>query len=159
MAKITVLEQKTFQGKPSGFKVTLDDGTTGNLSEKVSDKGLRVGDNVIVTLIPYTSKAGVTSNLIGLKLNQQNFTPSPTQTAPVQQSAVQPNANPVPRPTIHVGSGKSAQELKAEASTQILLKILGVFYEGKLESAQLSVNLMEFSRLIWSEIDEIYGSK
>jgi len=68
MAKITVLEQKTFEGKPSGFKVTLDNGTQGNLQEKESDKGLRVGDEVAVTLIPYTSKKGVTSNLLGLRL-------------------------------------------------------------------------------------------
>jgi hypothetical protein len=157
MAKITILEQKTFNNKPSGFKVTLDDGTVGNLDEKASDKGLRQGDNVIVTLIPYTSKAGNKSNLLGLRLIQLNSVPS-TPSQPTPQSSL-PAQNPLPRPTINVGAGKTAHELKAEASTQILLKILNVFYEGKLESAQVSVNLMEFSRLIWSEIDEIYSQK
>ena len=154
MAKIVNWEQKTYMNKPSGFKATLDTGTVGNVDEKASDTGLRVGGNVIVTLIPYTSKKGVQSNLLGLRLTQQPVIS--TQTTPIIKP---PDPQPTPRPTINVGSGKSAQEMKADASTKILLKILDVFYGGKFESAKISVDLMEFSRLIWSEIDEIYSQK
>lgn len=158
MTTITNLEQKTYNNKPSGFKVTLSDGRTGNLEEKQSDKGLRVGDPVTVTEIPYTSKAGNVSTLYGLRL--AGHIPS---TSPQQQSSgtLAPPAPPAPpqRPAIHVGAGKSKEELKSEASTQILLKILDFFNEGKLESAQISVTLKEYDRLIWSEINEIFNQK
>jgi hypothetical protein len=151
MTTITNLEQKTFNNKPSGFKVTLSDGRTGNLEEKQSDKGLRVGDAVNVTEIPYTSKAGNVSTLYGLRLAGQN--------APPQQQQASTPAQQPQRPAIHVGAGKSKEELKSEASTQILLKILDFFNQGKLESAQISVTLKEYDRLIWSEIDEIFSQK
>ena len=147
MSKITLLTQKTFDGKPSGFAVTLDDGRFGNLQEKESDKGLKVGDDVIVTEIPYTSKKGVKSTLLGLKLNQHP-----------QQIETQ-GATPPQRPAIHVGAGKSANELKADASISVLLKILDAFYAGKLGSAQISVELKEYDRLAWSEIDEVFSGK
>jgi hypothetical protein len=146
MAKITVLEQKTFQGKPSGFKVTLDNGTTGNLTEKESDEGLKVGDEVTCTLIPYTSKKGVQSNLLGLRKMQ----PSAAQTPPPP---------PPLRPAINVGVGKSKEELKVEATISVAEVLIKGFCEGKLESAQVSINVKEFGRLLWSEIEEIYGGK
>lgn len=151
MTKITNLEAKTYQGKPSGFKITFDDGRTGNLTEKESDKGLRVGDDVIVTEVPYTSKAGAKSTLYGARLMQ----------TPAAQSSNAPlsTPQPPPKPLIHVGAGKSKEEVKSEAYTQILLKILDFFYVNKLESAQVSVYLKDFGGLIGSEIDEIYGSK
>jgi hypothetical protein len=153
MTKISVLEQKTFEGKPSGFKVTLDDGRSGNLQEKESDKGLRLGDEVIVKEIPYTSKAGKTSTLYGLRLNQGAPVQQPPQTATSQ------SATPTPRPSIHVGSGKSKEELKAEAAIRIAEECIRAYYGGKLESAQISVDQAEFAKLLWSEIDEIFSSK
>jgi hypothetical protein len=88
MAKITALEQKTYQGKPSGFKVTFDDGRSGNLQEKESDKNLRVGDTVSVVEIPYTSKAGVASTLYGVRLISVPAQPqgNPLPPAPAQQA-------------------------------------------------------------------------
>ena len=151
MAKITVLEQKTFQGKPSGFKVTLDNGTTGNLTEKESDEGLKVGDEVTCTLIPYTSKKGVQSNLLGLRKVQQTAAQTPPAPPPSQPQQI--------RPAINVGLGKSKEELKVEATLCVAEVLIKGFCEGKLESAQVSINVKEFSRLLWSEIEEIYGTK
>jgi hypothetical protein len=150
MTKISVLEQKTFEGKPSGFKVTLDDGRNGNLQEKESDKNLRVGDEVVVKEIPYTSKAGKTSTLYGLRLSQSAPTTPPT---PSQAPS------PTPRPSIHVGSGKSKEELKAEAAIRIAEVCIQAYYGGKLESAQIAVDQKEFTALLWSEIDEIFSGK
>lgn len=147
MAKITKLEQKTFEGKPQGFKVTFDDGRTGNLNEKESDKGLREGDEVFVTEIPYKSKAGKESILYGVHLTQGGAKPSALSAAPP------------PRPAIHVGTGKSKEELKVNASIAVLERILSAFYDGKLQSAQISVELKEYDRLIWSEIDEIFSGR
>ena len=150
MSKITILEAKTYQGNPSGFKVTLDDGRTGNVQEKGSDKGLRVGDEVLVKEIPYTSKAGVTSTLYGLRLN----TGQPIINTPSQQ----PQSKPQP-PQIHVGAGKSKEELKADAASKMAEIVINAFFQDKLDAGQIEVRAREYTKLLWSEIDEIFSTK
>lgn len=152
MSKITVLEQKTFEGKPSGFKVTLDDGRNGNLQEKESDKGLRVGDEVTVKEIPYTSKKGVTSTLYGLRLNT-----SPTQTLVPTSSQSSPTAPQ--RPTINVGAGKSANELKADAAIAMAKACLQAVKDDKLDFGQVAEKQKFITKLLWEEIDEIFSNK
>lgn len=151
MAKITVLEAKTYQGKPSGFKVTLSDGTTGNLQEKESDKGLRVGDEVIVRLIPYTSKAGVTSNLLGLRLNQggtpQAYTPPPT---PLPQPTQQPN-NPPPRTNVPTGSSGT---IKAQASIKAMEYIIDCFIADKITWDLIMPRHKELTGYLNDAVDE-----
>jgi hypothetical protein len=153
MTKITGLEQKMFQNKPQGFKVTFDDGRNGNMEEKQSDKGLRIGDEVIVTEIPYTSKAGKVSTLYGVRLNQgqpqQSYTP-----APQSSNVPQP-----PRPAIHVGAGKSKEELKADAAIRMAEIVIEGFFNDKVESANVEPKAREYTKLLWSEIEEIFSGK
>ena len=153
MAKITNLEQKTFQGKPSGFKVTLDDGTNGNLQEKESDKGLRVGDDVIVTLIPYTSKAGVTSNLLGLRLaNTAGTTVAHAPSAP----APQPQAGAVKPPnTSAVSAAKSFTEMKFEGRIVCLKLAVECILQGKMERPEAKEAFAEWTSLLDTSIDEL----
>ena len=145
---IKKLEEQTFQGKPNGFKVTLADNTEGYL-QKESDDGLREDLKVIAEVKDYTSKAGKHSNLITLR--------KPQYASHTAETASQ--APPPQRPTINVGSGKSKEELKSEASIRITCELIKAFGEGKLESAQVSTHEQEFSRLLWSEIDEIFSKK
>lgn len=149
MTKITSLEAKTYQGKPQGFKVTLDDGRSGNLEEKQSDKGLRVGDEVFVTEIPYTSKAGNKSTLYGLRLA--------SNTQPQAQGNT--HADSPQRPAIHVGSGKSKEELKSEAAIRMAETVLKGFFAGNLDSGQVEPKQREYTTLLWSEIDDIFSRK
>jgi hypothetical protein len=149
MSKITGLEQKTFQGKPSGFKITFDDGRSGNMEEKQSDKGLRVGDDVVVTEIPYTSKAGKQSTLYGVKLVQQ----SAAQTS-------QPPANvPIPpKPQIHVGTPKSIQELKTEAAIRCMGFMIESFIADKAEWGEIAEKQKILFNLVCGEIDDCFKS-
>jgi hypothetical protein len=145
MAKITVLEAKTFQGKPSGFKVTLSDGTTGNMQEKESDKGLRVGDEVNVTLIPYTSKAGVQSNLIGLRLAQGTaplITPSqPSKITPPNTSAI--------------SASKSFTEMKFEGRVVCIKLAVECILQGKMERKEAIESFAEWVSVLDASIDEL----
>jgi hypothetical protein len=139
MAKITGLEQKTFNNKPSGYKVTLDDGRTGNLEEKQSDKGLRVGDEVIVTEIPYTSKAGNKSTLYGLRLSGAIATtgaPTPQQSAPP--------VNPPPRP---------AQQQTAPTTTLTTMK-----FQSRMKCMELAHNAYLAGKLDDKEAKEHFVS-
>lgn len=149
MITVTKLEQKTYQGKPQGFKVTLSDGRNGNLNEKESDKGLREGDTVIVTEIPYTSKAGVASILYGIKLGQGLAT---------QQASSTPTPQPQ-RPFIHVGAGKTKEELKADAAISMASACLQAVKEDKLDFGQVAEKQKFMTKLLWEEIDEIFSSK
>lgn len=146
MSKITKLEQKTYNGKPSGFKVTFDDGRNGNLNEKESDKGLREGDNVTVTEIPYTSKQGVASTLYGVRIANQS----------AQQQASS-GATPPPRPAIHVGAGKSKEELKADASIAMAIACLEAVKEDKIDFGQVAERQKFMAKLLWEEIEEIFS--
>lgn len=160
MARITVLEQKTYQGKPSGFKVTLDDGRNGNMQEKESDKGLRVGDEVFVTEIPYTSKAGVTSTLLGLRLANTAGTtvihaplpapPMPMQTQPQpQQSAVRPPN------TSAIHTAKSFNEMKFEGRIVCIKLAVECILQGKFEKPEAMEAFAEWVTVLDASIDEL----
>jgi hypothetical protein len=137
MAKITVLEQKTFEGKPSGFKVTLDDGRSGNLQEKESTKGLRVGDVVDVKEIPYTSKKGVASTLYGLTLAGTTSVATSTPQAPRQQA-----------PTVAPSVMKSDAVFKA-------MQLANEDYRAdKCTFEEVKAHFHTYLDALWSAIDE-----
>ena len=151
---ITKLEAQTYQGKPNGFKVTMADGTEGYL-QKESDDNLREGDKVIAEYKDYTSKAGNKSVLVTLK-RVQYASPQAEQSGYKTQTVF---GIPPERPAINVGVGKSKKEMKAMASIEIAVKLIELLKNGKLESAQLAVELREWDVLVWSEIDEAYSGK
>jgi hypothetical protein len=83
MAKITFLEQQMKDGKPSGFKISLSDGTQGYLVEKDSDKGIKVGDEVTFTAV---TPEGKTYKKVTVKLVQQGSAQSSALTPPQSQT-------------------------------------------------------------------------
>ena len=152
MAKLIKLEQKTFEGKPSGFKITLDDNRTGNLQEKESDKGLREGDDVIVTEIPYTSKAGKTSTLYGLRLNL-----SPTHAPQSTPPPAPLNKPSVPNTSILVG--KTIEEQKVTAAISAMEFVIGAITNGETDWPKMPELQRHATQLLWDEIDEVYKGK
>jgi hypothetical protein len=148
MLTITKLEGKTYQGKPSGFVVTLSDGTTGNLEEKQSDKGLRVGDPVAYTPIPYTSKAGKTSTLIGLRLVQGG------QVGSQAGGQVSPNIT-VGKPQLlsaaPVGNLKS--QTRAKVPFTAMEKIIDLVIAGKITWQQIKESHLELCNILYDEIE------
>jgi hypothetical protein len=154
MTKITSLEQKTFQGKPSGFKVTLSDGRIGNLQEKESDKGLRVGDEVIVKEIPYTSKAGVASILLGLRLHTvgQTVTAPATATQFIHPQGITP---------LHMNNGANVnagvkEEMKFKFRTILLPIALGFYKDGKFNNQEALENCAGWVSFADGLVDEIF---
>jgi len=151
MTKITALVQKTFQGKPSGFTVTFDDGRSGNMEEKQSDKGLRVGDEVIVTEIPYTSKAGKQSTLYGVRLGRQGSQTPPLYKAP-QNTLQQPPLNPGDRLT-----ALSNASLKASYRVELAKVVMTGVTAGKIEHKEVKEWFTEFCSMVDDSIDELLG--
>lgn len=151
MAKITALEQKTYLGKPSGFRVTLDTGASGNLEEKSSDQGLQVGEEVAVTLIPYTSKAGKQSTLIGLRRAQAG---APVQQAQQPVSNVQTPQIAPPRAsnTALITGGKGIVEMKHESRIAVIEVLGKLASEGKIEPKDIT----EFFNQFYPAVDLSY---
>ena len=156
MAKLIKLEQKTFEGKPSGFKITLDDNRTGNLQEKESDKGLREGDDVIGTEIPYTSKAGKTSTLYGLRRNIGESPYRPPTSVPLTQN------NPGNKPSVPNASilvGKTIEEQKVTAAISAMEFVIGAITNGETDWPKMPELQRHATQLLWDEIDEVYKGK
>jgi hypothetical protein len=148
MTTITKIEDKTFEGKVTGHIVTLSDASTGYLDDKGSTKGLRVGDAVTCTSTDKQNKKGGTYKLLTLTLQGQEAVVPPVSTTP-----------PLPRPEIHVGAGKSAKELKIEASIRIAEVAFKAVLDDKISSAEAVENHKTYKGLVWSDIDAVYGSK
>jgi hypothetical protein len=148
MTKITALEAKTYQGKPSGFKVTFDDGRSGNLQEKESDKGLRVGDDVWVTEIPYTSKAGVKSTLYGVRLHMQSPATQTPPSGPPPQQPTSPKAPIIPAPT------GSLLQIKANATVQAMKFVVDAFIADKINWDKIKEYHKEITGYLNDAIDE-----
>ena len=145
MSKITKIERKEseFKGvKKTSYIGTLDDGTSGYFNPKF-DTEFREGDDVSYTKAEKTGKNGTYFVLTLTKLGTS------------AQSAPKPTLNP----QIHVGTGKSKEEMKAEASIRLIIPFIDAFLENKIESGEIAIKHKEFSKLIQSEIDEIYSGK
>jgi len=148
MTTITNLEAKTYNNKPSGFKITLSDGRTGNLNEKESDKGLRIGDPVIVTEIPYTSKEGKHSTLYGVRLAQG-----------VQQSShPQPSSHPSSPVKVPL-SGSEIKIHKVEASIKALRFVIDAYNADKVQWNEIATKQKECTNILFADIDDIYAEK
>jgi hypothetical protein len=148
MAKITKLEQQFKDNKPNGFKINLDNGVFGYLVEKDSDRGIKEGDEVFYT---EETPTGKNYKKITVHLTQGGLTPSGTSQSPAPQP--QPG-----KPIIHVG-GKSKEEIKCECAIRILEAILDGFFDAKIESTQVSIKAIEYTKLLWSEVDEAFAGK
>ena len=143
--KIKTMEPKTYQGKPNGYKIVLEDGTEGNLVEKDSDKGLRVGDTVEATVTDYVSKSkGTHSNLITLKLIPNNV-----------QNPVQTGTNPPPPPPPKVQVPTTAlQTLKAQSVVKGMEFIISMFIADKITWDQIQPKFKELSGYLMDGIEE-----
>jgi hypothetical protein len=144
MTKITRLEKKPdFQGKSQGFKVTLDNGIEGNLQEKESDGDLKIGDDVVATVVDYVSKAGKHSNLITLKRFVPSFTP-PEKLLPKTS-----NTSLSIIPSIEIF------KVKAEALIRLAEVIVEVLMEGRTTDVNAVQKFNEWKVIMENAIDDI----
>ena len=139
--RIKTMEAKTFGGKPSGYKIILEDGTEGNLSEKDSDSGLRVGDTVEATVVDYVSKKGNHSNLITLKLVSET-----------QQKSVQTEPKAMPA-KVQVRT-TALQTLKAQSVVKAMEFMINCFIADKITWDQIQPKFKELSGYLIDGIEE-----
>jgi hypothetical protein len=155
MSKITALTPKTYQNKPSGFTVTFEDGRSGNMEEKQSDKGLRVGDEVVVTEIPYTSKAGKQSTLYGVRLNVRG-TQLPQAAPPQTPATPAKDDDTIFLPPLKgVVKAKTVTEMKYEGRIYCFKLAVKCFLGREIEFKNVREYFTEWVDMMDAAIDEI----
>lgn len=141
MTTITKYEPQYKEGKPSGVKVNLSDGTWGYLVEKDSDKGLAQGDAVT-----YTAETPAGKQYKKLTIKKEGSVPSaPSSQTPITSSA--PNAP------------KAGKELvlqaKVEASFKAMSFAIDAFIADKIGYEKVNDTFKELSQYLYDAIDEI----
>lgn len=144
MTTITKLEQQFKDGKPSGYKVNLANGTFGYLNEKESDKGLKEGDAVTFTAV---TPDGKSYKKLTLKKAQ-----GASEAQPVSNNSPKAS-NPLP---INAGQIKV---LKADASIKALEFVMDAFKSERIDWTQVREKQAECANILWDEIDAIFTDK
>ena len=140
MITITKIEQQFKpDGKPSGYKVNLSDGTFGYLVEKESDKDLKDGE-----VVTYTAEtpAGKTYKKLTVKREGQSSSATP------QQQSSQPAAK--------MPSTFNVAQMRFDARMKCLELANNAFVAGKLDDAQAKEHAAAWIVMADSLINEIY---
>jgi len=148
--KITKLEPQMKDGKPNGFKVEISDGAWGYLVVKDSDKDLALGEEVTYTAV---TPEGKSYKKMTIKRAAPAFVPTGGVTPQFPSSTPQ-------KPVIHVGAGKSLEELKCEA----LLQLTKLVYEkqvipDKMDLGEMALKVKDVAKFVYSEYDDIFAKK
>jgi hypothetical protein len=150
-SKVVRVEPKTYQDKVTGHIITLENGTSGYLDDKGSDKDIKEGEIVEYEGVQKQNKKGGTYTLLTLKrlVTTANNTTG-TVTAP-----------PAPQPVSFVPPVQhgNLDALKVETLVPIARIIMDGIIAGKIES-----NTKDFREWynvltddIFSSIDELKG--
>jgi len=144
-SKITKLEQQMRDGKPSGFKITLADGTNGYLDEKNSEKGLRDGDDVFYEAVTPEGK-----NYKKISCNRTNGGQAPTP---------QPSFKPAggQSPSLSPSSSFQPQSVftaKANATVKAMEFVIDMFIADKMKWDEIKPKHKELTGYLNDAIDE-----
>jgi len=140
--KVKSVETKEYNGKKS-YTVTLENGVSGYLNAQGSDN-IGEGNEVDYTLEVKKNKKGGEYNLLTVKLvsnNVQNPVQTETKAAPMLQS------------------NDMVKKIKAEAAIRMMESAMDLFVKENLDWDKMSERQEYVTRLVWGEIDEIYGLK
>lgn len=139
-SKITKLEQQMKDGKPSGFKINLADGTFGYLDEKNSERGLREGDDVFYEAI---TPEGKSYKKISVNRTNGGKTPSQSSNNPPPPSA--PNSSFQPQ---------SVSKVKSEATIKAMEFMVSMFIADKVKWDEIKPKHKELTSYLNDAIDE-----
>lgn len=137
--KIKSITPKTFQGKVTGYNITLTDGTTGYLADKASDKDLKEGEEVNYTTEVKQNKQGGNYNLLTVK---RGSTGSSSNT-------------PAPQP--HAPKTINTAQMKHENRLKCMELAHEAYVAGKLDNADAQQHAREWVALADDLTDGIFG--
>ena len=142
-SKVVKIEARTFQGKVTGHTVTLENGTSGYLDDKGSDKDIREGEIVEYTSETKQNKKGGTYTLLTLK----RLVTAGTVTTPPPAPGV-----PIPAP-VPASLSTDLDRLKYDCLVPVARIIMDGVISGKIEN-----NPKEFKEWFNALTDDIYAS-
>ncbi len=144
-SKVVKIEPKTYQGKVTGHTIILENGTSGYLDDKGSDKNIKEGEIVEYLSVAKQNKNGGTYNLLTLKrlVTTANNTTG-TVTAP-----------PAPQPAAFVPPAQHGDlnQLKYASLVPVAKIVMDGIIAGKIENTV--ANFREWFNAL---TDDIYAS-
>ena len=154
--KIKSIESKSFTNNSTGktsvsHTVVLEDGVSGYLDDKSSDKDLKQGETVNYLIEVKQNKKGGNYNLLTIKRDGVTTAPS----APAPQAQTPPPTGSQPK----YSSQRSIQDWKAQSAIDAMGFMVDAVATGKIDWPQLREKQREACTILWDEIDEIFNSK
>ena len=144
--RVKTFETKEYNGKKS-YTVTLENGVCGYLNSQGSDN-IGEGNEVDYTLEVKKNKKGGEYNLLTVKLVSE------TQQKPLQ------TVTPLPPVSANAPQSNDAvRKIKSEAAIRMMERAMDLFVKENLDWDKMSERQEYVTRLVWGEIDEIYGLK
>lgn len=148
--KIKSIEAKTYQGKITGHSITLEDGASGYLDDKGSDKDLKQGESVNYLVAVKLNKKGDNYNLLTIKRDG-------TAPAPVSISTTNTPTSQQSNTAGKYTYSKSQQEWKAQAAIDAMGFMIEAVASGKIDWPQIEEKQRQACNILWNEIDEIFS--
>lgn len=149
--KVAKIEPKTYLGKVTGHSIVLENGTSGYLDDKGSDKDIREGEFVEFSLQVKQNKRGENYNLLTLKRAGSSTITAPPNTS---GSVYKPQSAFVP-------SGKVSDvdifDKRCEGVFNSMELVMKAVYEDKLGFDQVKETFANINGDIQSAIDEMLG--
>jgi len=145
---IKSIEPKTYQGKVTGYSITLENGVTGYLDDKASSSDLKVGESVDYSSVSKQNKKGGTYNLLTL-----NRVFPGQQHVPSQTSAPAPEVKFVAPPSAKIDIIK----MKFDSRMQLCELTHRLILEGKLSDVEAKAHLVAWTNEMDQLIDGMFA--
>jgi hypothetical protein len=149
---IKAIEPKTYQGKVSGYSITLENGVTGYLDDKASSSDLKVGESVEYSVAVKKNKQGKDYNLLTLNrlapsAPQENV-PQNEPTPPAKGTGLYPN---VPHAKVDIA------EWKFQSLMQLCKLTHELIFSGKFSDTEAITHIEAWTTEMDSLIDGIFS--
>jgi hypothetical protein len=152
---IKSIEPKTYQGKVTGYSITLENGVMGYLDDKASSSDLKAGESVDYSISVKQNKKGGIYNLLTLNRVFPGQSQAPSQSAP---TSTPPPARDVqiPVPSLKdISSAKTPAEMKFAFRIFCYREIMRCHGLGAIKRSEIKEYFLEHVSMADASIDEL----
>lgn len=149
---IKSIEPKTYQGKVTGYSITLENGVVGYLDDKASSSDLKAGESVDYSSVVKQNKKGGNYNLLTLNRVFPGQSQAPAQSAPT------PTPSPADVKFITPPSAKvDVMKWKFDSRMQLCELTHKLILEGTLSDSEAKLHLVAWCTEMDNLIDGIFA--
>lgn len=150
---IKSIEPKTYQGKVTGYSITLENGVMGYLDDKASSSDLKAGESVDYSIAVKQNKKGGIYNLLTLNrvFPGQSQAPASPGTGMYTAPPIEPKFVAPPHAKVDI------IKMKFESRMQLCELTHRLILEGKLSDQEAKLHLVAWCTEMDNLIDGIFA--